>query len=134
MGFVGIVLTIFIVTLVGGTILLLVGLIQKDDKVMSWIGVIMMLISLVVLGNVVPETTIVSDTYYLPCELVAINNNTKFFEDEDGNIWTWEDDLVYNMDALYLLTMNTNETKIKSDDIIQVVWQLGGEEVDSSVG
>lgn len=83
----------------------------------------------------IPKADLYSSTYYLPCELVAINDNTKFFEDNNGNLWTWEDDRVYDMDILYLLTMNDNDTRNNlTDDIIQVVWQLGGEEIDNSVG
>lgn len=131
----GVILTFFIFAMIISTILLIIGLVHTQDKAMTIIGVIGFFISLIVLGNFVPQTTIISDTYYLPCELVAVNNDVKFFEDESGNIWQWEDDKYYSMDTLYLLTMNANSTYTdKTDDIVQVVWQLGGEEVDNSVG
>ncbi len=73
-----------------------------------------------------------SNEYYLPAELYTQKDDISYiFIDEDGNLWTWEDDMyIYTDNHVYLLHMDNNNTKKDiHDDIILTVWSSGGKEI-----
>lgn len=107
---------------------------EGDARTPFAAGLLLICFGTIIAIVAISKVDFVSNTYYLPCELVAVEGRTKVFEDENSNLWTWEDDREYSKDTLYLMTMYSNDSSNLKEHEIQVVWELAGEEVDNSVG
>jgi len=60
--------------------------------------------------------------YYMPAEIVAVNEESTYFGNEEGHIYYCSRNRNWDLDVPYLLHMDSQGTTDVTDDVVLNVW------------
>ena len=86
-----------------------------------FVGIVSLLFAAMILSGALFKHNYMN-TYYMPAEIVAVNEESTYFGNEEGHIYYCSRNPNWKSDVPYLLHMDSCGTEDVTDDIIMAVW------------